>query len=58
VTVNTNGRKRVAEFAAYIAKYAEFDHILHYKPNQLEQNKDNCHQIYRQRTDWDGAVIV
>jgi hypothetical protein len=30
---STNGRKRVAESTVYIAKYADFDHML--KVNQL-----------------------
>jgi hypothetical protein len=50
-----SGRKRVAEFTVYIA---DFDHMLHYQPTQLDQNKDDCHLRYRQRTDWDGAIIV
>jgi hypothetical protein len=53
-----NGRKRAAEFTAYIAKYADFDYMFLHQPSQLDQNKDDCYWRYCQRTSWDGAVFV
>jgi hypothetical protein len=41
-----------------IAKYADFDHILYYQLTQLDQKKNNCLLRYRQKTDWNGAIIV
>jgi hypothetical protein len=32
--------------------------MFHYQLTQLDQTIDDCIQRYRQRTDWDGAVIV
>jgi hypothetical protein len=51
-------RKRVAEFNAYIAKYADFDHKLQYQLTQLDQNKDYSNKKCCHRANWDGAVFV
>jgi hypothetical protein len=60
-TVNIDDHERTQtchRIQPYIAEYANFDLILQFQPSQLDKNKDDCKRRYRQKTDWDGAVIV